>query len=110
MTGCPLAPAGRQSREEGPCAARGRARREVGGQRAHRLRVHTETMWAYEALPPGRGPSSANRSCVLHAVLGELPLQDASHSFHTAIDGFRRSAYLPLGAAARRPACVCPLA
>ncbi len=62
-------------------------------------------MWAYETPAPARGPSRANHSCVLHAFLGELPLQDASHSFHIAIDGFRRSAYLPMGAAARRHAC-----
>ncbi len=86
-------------------AQTGAARREVGGKRAHRLLVYTETMWAYETLTPARGPSSANHSCVLHAFLGELPLQDASRSFHIAIDGFVRSAYLPLGAVTGRHAC-----
>lgn len=67
-------------------------RREVDGQREHRLRVSSELNFGHEANKPAPGTKKYNRTCMPYPFMGEMTVEEAASDVRIAIDGFEKNA------------------
>ena len=68
-------------------------RREVHGEREHKLRVYSELIFGHQVIKLAKGTDKYNRTCMSHPFRGRMTAEEASTRFTLAIDGFEKIAY-----------------
>ena len=68
-------------------------RREVHGEREHRLQVYSELIFGHQVIKLAMGAEKYARTCMSHPFRGGMTAEESSTRFTLAIDGFQKTAF-----------------